>query len=123
MLSAKLFAGLAGLILIVTALTRLRFGPFYWQVFAGIMTSVSAFAYFVVFRFIVIERPHDQFAGLIGFFLIAASAFIWLSGAYVVGSHSLLSDAQIVALLAAILSFVAGTVITAANLAWALLKK
>jgi hypothetical protein len=137
MLSAKLFAGLTGLILVVMALNRLRvfpssvlgfsagrigFGPFYWQIFAVAMASVSALAYFVVFRFVVIERPPNQFAGLVGFFLIAAAALIWLSAAYMVGSHWPSNHAQVITLLAAILSFVAGTLVTTANLAWVLLK-
>lgn len=139
MLSAKLFAELAGAILVVIGLnhvhvvlpsgtlgrfaSRIAIGPSYWQIFVLLISTVFASAYFLVFRFIVAERAQNHIAGLAGFFLIAAAALTWFGGTHAVRSQSLPRHAQIVAPLVAILSFVVGTVLTSANLAWALLKK
>ena len=136
MLSAKLFAGLAGLAFVIAALSRMHilpranlwltvghvsFGAFYWQLFLALVCAVFSLAYFGIVRWM--QHPLNQTTGLIGFFLVAVASVICLSSSFLATNDSLQSHGLVIALFASIFSFMLGEVLTAADLAWVLLRK
>jgi hypothetical protein len=135
-LNAKLFAGLAGIALVVAILGMVRvlpranlglhvanigFGPFYWQLFVALACAVFGFAYLGVGR--LTQHPLNQMAGLVSFFLVAAAFVVWLVSSFLTTSDSLPSRQLVILLFAAILSFLFGVALSAVNVAWVLVRK
>jgi len=135
-LNAKLFAGLAGLAFVTAVLGRVHvlpranlwlrvaqvsFGAFYWQLFLALVCAVFGFAYFGIVR--LMQHPLNQTTGLVGFFLVAVASVIWLSSSFLATNDSLRSQGLVIVLFASIFSFILGVALTAANLAWVLLRK
>jgi lipopolysaccharide export LptBFGC system permease protein LptF len=135
-LDARLFAGLAGVAFVMSILGRLRvlphanlwlhvanisFGAFYWQLFISLVCAVFGFAYFGIAR--LTQRPANQTVGLVGFFLVAFASAVWLASSYLTTSNSPLSRWLVILLFAAIFSFILGVTLSAANVAWVLLRK
>ena len=135
-LIAKLFGGLACIAFVVAILGRVRVLPdtylylhlpniwlstFYWQLFIGVVCTGFGFAYFALVR--LTQRPPNQTAGLTGFFSVAFASVVWLISSFLTTNHSQLSFWVVILLLAAVLSFLLGVVISAANLACVFLRK
>jgi hypothetical protein len=128
-LTGKLFAALAGIALVIAILGRMRvlphanlwlrtghfsFDAFYWQVFIAAVCAFCAFAYFAGVQ--ITRRSPHQMTGLAGFLLIASASAIWLVSCFIPPSHR-----AIVPLFVAILLFVLGLAISAANVVWVFL--
>jgi hypothetical protein len=135
-LNAKFFAGLAGIALVVAILGRVRaiprgnlwlrvanisFGTFYWQLFIALVCALLALAYFGIVR--APQRPLDQTIGLVGFFLVAFATVVGLISSFLTTSNSPMSRGLAILLFAAIFSFISGVALSAANVAWVLLRK
>jgi hypothetical protein len=135
-LDAKLFAALAGVAFVLSILGRLRvlprpnlwihvanvsFGASYWQLFIALVCAVFALAYFGIAR--LTQRPVNQTVGLGGFFLIAFASVVWLASSYLTTSNSPPSSRLVILLFLAIFSFILGVTLSAANVAWVLLRK
>ena len=133
---AKLFAGLACVAFVVAILGRVRAFPhsrlylhmpyiwlsaFYWQLFIGLVCAGFGFAYFALVR--LTQRPLNQTAGLVGFFLVAFASVVWLISSFLAMTHSPLSFWVAILLLAAVNSFLLGVVVSVANLASLFLRK
>jgi hypothetical protein len=134
-LSAKLFAGLAGLAFVIAVLGRVHvlpranlwltvanvsFGTFYTHLFIAVVCVVFSFAYFGIVR--LMQHPLNQTTGLIGFFLVAVASVVWLSLSFLATSDSLRTHGLVIVLFAAIFSFILGVALSVANLAWVLLR-
>jgi hypothetical protein len=134
-LIAKLFAGLAGLAFVIAVFGRVHvlpranlwlsvanvsFGAFYWQLFLGLACAVFSLAYFGIVRWM--QHPLNQTSGLVGFLFIAAASSVWLSSSLLATSDSLRNHWLVIVLFAAMFSFILGVTLTAANLAWVLLR-
>jgi hypothetical protein len=134
-LNAKLFAGLAGLAFVIAVLGRVHvlpranlslrvanvvFGAFYWQLFLGLACAVFSLAYFGVVR--SMQHPLNQTSGRVGFLFIAAASSVWLSSSLLATSDSLRNHWLVIVLFAAMFSFILGVALTAANLAWVLVR-
>jgi hypothetical protein len=100
---------------------QVSFGAFYWQLFLALVCAVFGFAYFGIVR--LMQHPLNQTTGLVGFFLVAVASVIWLSSSFLATNDSLRSQGLIIVLFASIFSFILGVALTAANLAWVLLRK
>jgi hypothetical protein len=135
-LNAKLFAGLAGLALVISILGRVHALPrtnlslfvadiairtFYTHLFIALVCAVFGFAFFGIVH--LMQRPLNQATGLVGFFLVGVASVVWLISSFLVTSDSLRNHWLVVVLFAAIFTFILGVALTAANLAWALLRK
>jgi hypothetical protein len=135
-LNAKLFAGLAGLAFVISILARVHilprtnlslfvadisFGIFYTQLLVALVCAVFGFAFFGVVH--LMQRPLNQTTGLVGFFLVGVASVVWLISSFLTTSDSLRNHWLVIVLFAAIFSFILGVALTAANLAWVLLRK
>ena len=105
---------------LLLSIGRFAFGPFYWQLFVTLICAVFALAYFGVLR--LTQRPANQMVGLVSFFLVAGAFVVWLISSFVPTSGSLPSHRLLILLFAAIFSFLLGLVLSAANIAWVLLR-
>ena len=136
MLNAKLFAGLAGLTFVIVILGRVHalprgdlslsvanmaFGAFYTHLFIALVCAIFGFAYFGVVHFT--QRPINQTAGFVGFILVGVASIIWLISSSLATSDSLRNPWLVRVLFAAVFSFILGVALTAANLAWVLVRK
>ena len=136
MLNAKLFAGLAGLAFVIAILGRVHalpradlslsvgnmaFGAFYTHLFIALVCAVFGFAYFGLFH--LTQRPINQTTGLVGFILVGVASVIWLVSSSLATSDSLRTRWLVIVLFGAIFSFIFGVALTAANLAWVLVRK
>ena len=102
MLTAKLFAALAGIIFSFAFLGReqvLRhqnlsisightlFGPYHSQLFGALACAILAFAYFGVARWL--RNPPNQSIGLVSFALVSLALGVWLiSSLFITGASS-----------------------------------
>jgi hypothetical protein len=135
-LTAKLFAALAGIICSFAFLGRehvLRhqnlsisightvLGPYYSQLFGALACAILAFAYFGVARWL--QNPPNQSIGLVSFGLAFLALGVWLiSGLFITGASS--PNHRLIALLfAAILSFFVGLVLSTVNVAFAVFQR
>jgi hypothetical protein len=135
-LTARLFAALAGIIFSFAFLGRehvLRhqnlsisightvFGPYYSQLFGALVCAILAFAYFGVARWL--RNPPNQSIGLVSFGLVFLALAVWLiSGLFNTGASSP-SHRLIALLFAAILSFFVGLVLSTVNVAFAVFQR
>ena len=135
MLSAKLFAGLAGLAFVAAILGRVHmlpranlslnvgnvsFGAFYWQLFIFLISAFFGLAYFGLAR--LTQRPLSPTTGVVGFILIALASVVWLISSFFMGISSRSSDRLAIYLFASMACFIVGVAVSAANLAWALAR-
>ena len=135
MLSAKLFAGLAGIAFVIALLGRLRvlpraslwlsvgnvaFGAPYWQLFIVLVCGFFGFAYFGVVR--LTQRPLNQTTGLIGFLLVAFGSVVWLIAGFLTKANLPRTNRFPVILFVAIASFILGVVFSTANVVWSRLR-
>jgi hypothetical protein len=135
-LNAKLFAGLAGLAFVIAILGRVHalpradlslsvanmaFGAFYTHLFIALVCAVFGFAYFGLVH--LTQRPINQTTGLVGFILIGVASVVWLVSSSLATSDSLRNRWLLIVLFGAIFSFILGVALTAANLAWVLVRK
>ena len=136
MLNAKLFAGLAGLAFVIAILGRVHaiprgdlsltvadvvFGAFYTHLFIALVCAIFGFAYFGVAH--LTKRPINQTTGLVGFNLVGVASVVWLISSSLATSDSLRNTWLVIVLFAAVFSFILGVALTAANLAWILVRK
>jgi hypothetical protein len=135
-LSAKLFAALAGIVLTFALLGReqvvphqnlglsvgrIVLGPYYWQLFGAMACAILAFAYFGVARWL--WHPPDQPIGLVSFVLVSIALVILLISSFFITSTSSPSRRLLIPLFAAICSFLLGLVLSAVNVAWAVWRQ
>ena len=136
MLSARPFAALAAITFVVLVLGRLRilppeklwlyvgntsFGAFYWQLFIVLICTFFGFAYFGVVR--LTQHPLNPTTGLVGFLLVAFASVVWLISSFFITVRSLASHRITILLFTAMACFVVGVAFSAANVAWALLRR
>ena len=136
MLTAKLFAALAGMIFFFAFLGReqvLRhqnlsinightvLGPYYSQLFGALACAILAFAYFGVARWL--RNPPNQSIGLVSFALVTLAIGVWLISSLIFTGASAPNHRLIVLLFVAILSFLVGLVLSTVNVAFALFQR
>lgn len=136
MLNARLFAGLAGLAFVIAILVRRKvsarkhvylriakraFGPFYTHLFIALVCAIFGFAYFGVVH--LTQRPINQTTGFVGFILVGVASVVWLISSSLATTNSLRNPWLVKVLFASILGFISGMALTAANLAWVLVRK
>ena len=136
MLTAKLFAALAGMIFFFAFLGReqvLRhqnlsinightvLGPYYSQLFGALACAILAFAYFGVARWL--RNPPNQSIGLVSFALVSLAIGVWLISSLIFTGASAPNHRLIVLLFLAILSFLVGLVLSTVNVAFALFQR
>lgn len=135
MLTARLFATLAGIWAILAFLARGRLvpvrnlylhftnitlGPYYWQLLGALVCTIFAFIYFAAARWIA--RPLNQSMGLVSFTFIALAFIVWLVVGSFIQRDSQPSTWQIGALFGAIFGFMFGCALSGVNLAWTLFR-
>jgi len=135
-LTAKLFAALAGMIFFFAFLGReqvLRhqnlsinightvLGPYYSQLFGALACAILAFAYFGVARWL--RNPPNQSIGLVSFALVSLAIGVWLISSLIFTGASAPNHRLIVLLFVAILSFLVGLVLSTVNVAFALFQR
>jgi len=86
----------------------------------ALICAVFALAYFGVFR--LTQRPANLMVGLVSFFLIARAFVVWLISSFVTTS-GIPSHRLLILLFAPIFSFLLGLLLSAANIAWVLLRE
>jgi hypothetical protein len=99
----------------------MAFGAFYTHLFIALVCAVFGFAYFGLFH--LTQRPINQTTGLVGFILVGVASVIWLVSSSLATSDSLRTRWLVIVLFGAIFSFILGVALTAANLAWVLVRK
>lgn len=134
MLTARLFAGLAGVLAALAFFTRVRLLPpmnlylhatyivlsrYGWQLFGALVCSIFAFIYFAAAQWMA--RPLSQPMGLFSFAFIALAFIVWLILGFLIGD-SRQSIWQIGALFEAIFGFIFGCALFAVNAAWTLFR-
>ena len=136
MLTAKLFAALAGMIFFFAFLGReqvLRhqnlsinightvLGPYYSQLFGALACAILAFAYFGVARWL--RNPPNQSIGPVSFALVSLAIGVWLISSLIFTGASAPNHRLIVLLFLAILSFLVGLVLSTVYVAFALFQR
>jgi hypothetical protein len=133
MLSAKLFAGFAVCLFGLMLLCRLgivspgtvglrahgvAYGPYFWQMFSGIICAAVALAYFGTEK--TASRPPNDTVGLLSFALVSVPILLWIIASFNAGA--LMQNMHFVALLfVALAAFLVGVLISAVNVLWAVL--
>jgi hypothetical protein len=136
MLNARLFGGLAAIVLVVEILVRLRmlppanlnfvvgsvsFGPSYWRLFIFFVCTFFALAYLGIAR--LQHRSLNRTTGLLGFLLVAFASFVWLISSFLTTLSLPLGGRLAILLFVAIGCFILGLVLATANVCWALLRR
>jgi hypothetical protein len=139
-LNARLFGGLASIVIVVALLVRahvlpqadleftvghggehLGFGASYWEPLIFLVGAFFALAYFGIAR--LTQRPLNLTTGIIGFLLVALASVAWLISSFLIADGSLRGDRLAILLFAAMGCFILGMVLSAANVVWGLLRK
>jgi hypothetical protein len=135
MLTARLFAALAGTLAILAFLARGRLIPsinlylhftyiglssYYWQLLGASVCAIFAFIYFAAAGWLV--RPLNQSMGLVSFTFIALAFVVWLFVGFLIGRDAPASTWQIGALFGAIFGFMLGSALFAMNVVWTLFR-
>lgn len=136
MLDAKLFAGLASVAFVIAILGRFRviprpnlwisvasvsFGTFYWQLFIALVCAVLGLAYLGAVR-LTLRTPHETL-GHLGFLVVAFAFVVLLASSYLTTSDPPLFRWLLILRFVGIFGFILGVTVSAANVAWALLRK
>ena len=136
MLDAKLFSGLAGIAFVIAILGRFRvlprpnlwisvasvsFDTFYWQLFIALVCGFLALAYLGAVR-LTLRTPHEAL-GHLGFLLVAFAIVVMLASSYLTTSDPPLARWLAILRFVAIFGFIFGVTVSAANVAWVLLRK
>ena len=135
-LTAKLFAALAGISFSLAFLGRKQvlphqnlsisightvFGPYYSQLFVALACAILAFAYFGVARWL--RNPPNQSVGLVSFALVSLPLGVWLISSLFITGASSPSHRLLILLFAAIFSFLLGLVLSTVNVAFAVFQR
>lgn len=135
MLTARLFAALAGILAILASLRRgqllpsmdlyfhstyIVLSPYHWQLLGALVCAIFAFISFAFAQWMA--RPLNQSMGLVSFTFIALAFIVSLTVGFFIRRDSSPSFLQIGALFGVIFGFMFGCALFAVNVVWTLLR-